>query len=160
MSQREHRPGETPAVSESVDLLETGRRHWTAVVGASSSAEELAEAADRLCIQLRAGLGRWIGTDGYAAVHDRALTLVHGQHPALRRHAFDGGDFLSTLNAIRMHGKGAVEEGVVAWTAVVIDLLGRLVGRRMAMRLVEQSIVPGPHRASRDTEESNDGEED
>lgn len=147
-------------MSESPDLLEPARRHWTAVVGAPKSAEELAEAADRLCIQLRAGLGRWIGTDGYAAVHDRALTLVHRQHPALRSHAFDGGDFLSTINAIRTHGMGAVEQGLIAWTAMVIDLLGRLVGRRMAMRLVEQSVVPGPHSANRDTEESDDGEED
>jgi hypothetical protein len=144
-----------------IEAASPARAHWNAVVGSPTTAEELAEAADRLCIQLRAGLGRWIGIEGYEAVHDRALALVHVEHPVLRSHAFDGGDFLITMNAIRTHGSETVERGLLAWTAAVIELLGRVVGRRMAMRLVEQSIVPSPRGiADSDTEEANDGEQE
>jgi hypothetical protein len=136
-------------------------RHWNAVVGSPESPEELAEAADRLCIQLRAGLGRWIGLEGYEAVHNRAQALVHISHPALRSLDFDGGDFLATMNAIRVHGIGAVEQGLIAWTAAIIGLLGRVVGRRMAMRLLEQSITPSPRGvADSETEDPDDGQED
>lgn len=143
------------------NLTAAARQHWITVVGTPATSEELAEAADRLCIQLRAGLGRWIGIDGYEAVQARAQALVHARHPALRGHAFGGGDFLASMGAVRAHGAEAVELGLVAWTAAVIDLLGRVVGRRMAMRLVEQSIVPSPRGiADSDVEEPSDDEED
>lgn len=140
------------------DATASARRHWTAVVGSPTSAEELAEAADRLCIQHRAGLGRWIGVEGYQAVHGRAQALVHASHPVLRGLGFDGGDFLATMTAIRTHGIGPVEQGLIAWTAAVIDLLGRVVGRRMALRLLEQSITPSPRGvADSKTEDPDDG---
>ena len=113
---------------------------------------------DEIDDPLKLGLGtdRQLDRDGV-----RAQAVVHARHAALRSHAFEGGDFLATMGAIRSHGVEAVELGLVAWTAAVIDLLGRVVGRRMAMRLVEQSIVPSPRgTADSDAEDPSDDEED
>lgn len=135
--------------------------HWDRVVGLSHDADSLAEGADRICIQLRAGLGRWIGVDGYSALHDRARRMTHEAHPVLRFHTFDGGDFHATVTAVRAHGRDEVERGMVGFAAAVIELLGRVVSFRMAIRLVEQTAEPTPRGiAESDGEEPFDGEED
>lgn len=143
------------------DAHDAAESHWTRVVGAPATAEALAEGTDRLCIQLRAGLGRWIGTEGFASMHERASAMVHEAHPATRHHDFDGGDYQTTISAIRVHGEEAVHEGVIAWVAAVIELLGRVVGRKMAIRLVEQTAAPSPRGiVANEGEERSDVEEE
>ena len=123
---------------------EVARRHWARAAGDTNMLEEVAAAAERMCTELRAGLGRWIGAGGYRALFDRALGLVQAEHPALSGVSFRGGDDPLTTAAVRARGAGEVAAGLVAMVAVLIELLGRIIGEELAVRLVEQIGVTRP----------------
>jgi hypothetical protein len=131
---------------------------WERVAGNATKPEQLAAAADRMCAQLRAGLGRWIGTDGYQALLDRALVVARQEHPALGNFSCLGGDEQSTAAAVGAHGAADVVAGMVALVTAVIELLGRIIGDEMAVRLVEQLAVPSQRGVmSNKTEGGRDG---
>jgi hypothetical protein len=92
-----------------------------------------------MCTQLRLRLGRWIGATGYRALLDRALGLARAEHPALGGLSCHGEEELDVAAAVRAHGAAEVAAGMMAVVAVLIDLLGRLIGEEMALRLVEQA---------------------
>ena len=114
---------------------------WERVASDTESPEEVAAAVERTCIQLRAGLGRWIGAMGYRALLDRALVLVRAEHPALGSLSCHGGDEQMIAAAVRTHGAAEVAAGMVALVAGLVELLGRIIGEEMALRLVEQTGV-------------------
>lgn len=112
---------------------------WSRVAGNVSESREVAEAAERMCTQLRLGLGRWIGVMGYRALLDRALGLARAENPALGGLSCHGGEEEAEVAAaVRAHGAAEVAAGMMAVVAVLIDLLGRIIGEEMAVRLVEQ----------------------
>ena len=129
----------TPAAAS-----ETARRLWARAGGDGGAPEEVGAAADRLCAQLRAGLGRWIGAEGYRALLERALELARPEHPALGGLSCLGGDGLLTTAAVRAHGAGETAASFVALVAKLIELLGRIIGVEMALRLVAQTELPSP----------------
>lgn len=118
-------------------VLSVSSRHWLRVAGTATSDEEVAAAADRLCLELHNGLSRWIGIDGYRSLQDRALREVLADHPALAELSFAGSDTAATLRAVQAYGKEEVAEGMVALVGSVLELLGRIIGVEMALRLVE-----------------------
>lgn len=113
------------------------RRQWEHAAGNASGPDEVAAAADRLCLQLENGLCRWIGVEGYRSLHDRAIREVVNHHPALARLSFAARDEAANLAAAKAHGAEEVAEGMVAFVGAVIELLGRIIGPDMALRLVE-----------------------
>ena len=123
---------------------EVARRHWARAVGDTSTPEEVAAAAERTCTQLRAGLSRWVGTEGYRALIDRALLLARAEHPALGSLSCHGGDQPLTTAAVRAHNAAEVTAGIVALVATLIDLLSRIVGEEMAVELVNQAVARLP----------------
>jgi hypothetical protein len=123
---------------------EVARRLWSRAVGQSGGPEEIAEASDRMGTQLRAGLGRWIGTDGYRVLLGRAVVLARAEHPAVASISGLGGDEPATAAAVRAHGADKVAAGLVAIVAALIELLGRIIGEEMSVRLVEQIGLPSP----------------
>ena len=142
----------SPAASDAA------RRLWERTAGDATAPENLAAAADRMCTELSAGLGRWIGAQGYHALVDRALALTRAEHPALGGIACVGGDGPAAAAAVGAHGAGKVTAGLVALVAAVIELLGRIIGDEMAVRLVEQIAVPSPRGVvSNKTEGGRDG---
>jgi hypothetical protein len=124
---------------------DVAHRFWERAAGDASAPEEVAAAVERICAQLRAGLGRWIGVAGYQALLDRALGLARARHPALGSLSCLGEDGQETVAAVRAHGAGAVAAGLMAVVAALIELLGRIIGVEMAVRLVEQIALPSPH---------------
>jgi hypothetical protein len=118
---------------------EVARLLWARAAGGTDSPEEVAAAAERTCIQLRAGLGRWIGAMGYRTLLDRALVLARAEHPALGSLSCHGGDEEMIMAAVRLHGAAEVAAGMVSLVAGVGELLGRIIGEEMALRLVEQT---------------------
>ena len=136
---------------------DAARRFWARVAG-DSAPEEVALVAELAHTELRAGLGRWIGIEGYRALLDRALARAEAEHPALGTLAFLGGDQPVTTAAERARGAAEVAAAMVALVAALIDSLGRIIGKEMALRLVEQIGTPGPHDAvSTDTEGGRNG---
>jgi hypothetical protein len=137
---------------------DAARRLWERAAGNGTGPEKLAAAADRMCVELRAGLGRWVGAAGYQALVDRALTMTRAEHPALGSFSCLGGDEPATATAVGAHGAAQVAAGLVAMVTAVIELLGRIIGDEMAVRLVEQIAVPGPRGVvSSKTEGGRDG---
>jgi hypothetical protein len=102
-----------------------------------------------MCTELRAGLSRWVGAMGYRALVDRALVLARAEHPALGSLSCHGGDEPVTTAGVRAHSADEVATGMVALVAALVELLGRIIGQEMAVRLVEQigierDVAPSP----------------
>jgi hypothetical protein len=123
---------------------EVAWRHWARAAGDTNTLEEVAAAAERTCTQLQAGLARWVGTEGYRALIDRALLLARAEHPVLGGLSCHGGDQPAITAAVRAHSAAEVRAGMVALVATLIDLLSRIVGEEMAVELVNQAVTRAP----------------
>lgn len=86
---------------------------------------------------MHTGMSRWIGSDGYTTLQERAMREVRAEHPALATVSFRIGDGEATARAVHDHGAEQVTEGIIALVARVIELLGNIIGVEMALRLVE-----------------------
>ena len=128
---------------------ESARRLWAGAGATSETPEAIAAAAERLGTQLRRGLGRWIGTDGYYTLLERAAAATKAAHPTLNPVSYFRYGAPVTLAAVQAHGARAVVDGLVALLAALIELLGRIIGDEMARRLVEQAGNPGSRSGSR-----------
>lgn len=118
---------------------ETARQLWAHEGLEAGAPEEMAAAAERGCARLRAGLTRWIGSDGYRALVDRALEQARAGHPSLAGLQCQAGDVQGVAAAVGAHGAAEVREGILALVGRLIDLLSRVIGEEMAVRLVEQA---------------------
>jgi hypothetical protein len=125
---------------------DAARRVWARASGESPAPEEAGAAAERLCNRLRVGLSRWIGADGYRSLLDRAVRAARADHPVLGGLSCLGGegDEPGTAAALGAQSNGDLVEGMVALLATLIDLLSRIIGVEMAVRLVEQAGAEGP----------------
>jgi hypothetical protein len=141
----------------SAAATEVARRHWARAGGDTSTPEEVAATAERTCTQLQAGLARWVGTEGYRALIDRALLLARAEHPALGSLSCHGGDQPLTTAAVRAHSAAEVTAGIVALVVTLIDLLSRVVGEEMAVQLVNQAMAASPRRALEHLDRSRQG---
>ena len=132
----------------SPSATEVARRHWARAAGDTNTLEEVAAAATRTCTQLQAGLARWVGTEGYRALIDRALLLARAEHPALGSLSCHGEDQPVTTAAVRAHSAAEVRDGMVALVAALVDLLSRIIGEEIAVELVNQAVARLPGRAA------------
>ena len=123
---------------------EVARRHWARAAGDTNTLEEVAAAAARTCTKLQAGLARWVGTEGYRALIDRALLLARAEHPALGGLSCHGEGEPVTTAAVRAHSAAEVATGVVVLVATLIELLSGIVGEEMAVELVNQAVTRAP----------------
>jgi hypothetical protein len=105
----------------------------------------VAAAAELVFHRLSENLIRWLGPEGSHALFTRALELAQAEHRSLRvipppaRSAL----FFDALAAnAEPHDTGAVMDGVVMIMITLIDLLTRLIGEDLTVRLVEES-APG-----------------
>jgi hypothetical protein len=133
---------------------------WALAAGDSTSPEEVAAAAERTCTDLYTGLSRWIGTMGYRILFDRALALARAEHPALSGLECLGGQAVTT-DIQPAPSAAEVAAGMVALVANLVELLGRIVGEEMAVRLVEQTAgerQTGPKHEDTGTEPARDRE--
>ncbi|MEO8089232.1 MAG: hypothetical protein ABI703_02925 [Gemmatimonadales bacterium] len=135
-------------MQRSVTVTEVARGFWARDAVDVGAPEEVIAAAERICVQLQAGLVRWVGTEGYRALLHRVLELARPDHPALSRVSCNGSDEQEIAAAVRAHGAAEVTAGMVALVATLIDLLGRTVGEEMAVELVNQAMAASPRRAS------------
>ena len=117
---------------------------WARAAGDTILPEDLVAPAERICAELRMGLGRWIGADGYRALLDRALGQTRAAHPVLDSIRCNGGAEPVARAPARVHGAAEVAAGMVALVTELTELLGRIIGEEMAVRLVEQSGIPSP----------------
>jgi hypothetical protein len=137
---------------------EAARQFWAHDALNAGTPEEIAAAAEQGCARLRAVLTRWIGSDGYRALVDRALAQARAEHPAIASLQCQGGDVQGVAAAVGAYSAAEVREGILALVALLVDLLSRLIGEEMATRLVEQAwAVSARLAASTVTDGAHDG---
>jgi len=105
-----------------------------------------------------ANLSRWFGIDGTNALFARALVRAQADHPALANvtYAHQSAVCLERLaESARIHGANAAADGVAATLTALIELLGRLIGQDIALRLVEHSLQADAAADVRETGEEN-----
>jgi hypothetical protein len=137
---------------------ELARRLLARDAPAQDAPEAVAAATERACARVSADLSRWFGIDGTDALFTRALVRAQADHPALAnvRYSRQSTVCLERLSeSARIHGAKAATDGVAAILTALIELLGRLIGQDIAMRLVEQSVPTDAADDARATGEEN-----
>ncbi len=103
-----------------------------------SATADVSITIDKLLTGLEAGLRRWIGAEGYAALLRRAIDHTMPTHPALCRIP----DLTAEWSAVRPvveASSQAMREAVIALLESIVHILGGIIGEDMAVRLVELS---------------------
>lgn len=127
---------------------EAARQLWAHESIEARVPEEVAAAAQRLCTRLRAVLVRWIGSDGYDLLWQRALEQTKASHPALAQVRYE--DSAKGIAAsLRGHDAATVADSILALVAALVGLLGRVVGEGLAVRLVAQVWSDGKPESKR-----------
>jgi hypothetical protein len=105
--------------------------------------DAVAARTGQVCGRVSASLSRWFGIDGTNALFARALVQAQTDHPALANVRYSRKSAIcleGVAESVRIHGADAAADGVAAILTALIELLGRLIGEDIAMRLVEQSV--------------------
>jgi hypothetical protein len=100
----------------------------------------------RACLRVTESLRDAMGEDGYTALLARALARTEDDHPALkniRRLSSRGIRLDNVVAGIETHGVGPVTAAIEAMLAALIEVLGRLIGEDMALRIIDQE-TSGP----------------
>ena len=98
-----------------------------------------ARAAAAACDEIYRELSRWVGPHGSEALFRRALAQARSEHPALEQIRLGGGSdprLEGVPAASDNHGDAATSEAIEAMLFVLIELLARLIGYEMVMKLV------------------------
>jgi hypothetical protein len=135
----------TGNASEAPSSLRIARRvlDREVVPSAGATPADVAAALQRVCARLSYNLRDSMGPAGYDALLVRALARAEPAHPALVAACpRNGGEIhLDNLQAsIEKHGVVAATAAVEALLAAFIDLLSRLIGEDMAIRLMDQDV--------------------
>lgn len=120
----------------SAPALHAARRLWAPDGSAPRTATELAEDAHRVTGEVRRRLVRWIGSEGYQLLLQRALVQTRIGYPVLAGVTCDGGELRGLPETLQAHDVPEVATGLEALLATLIDRLGRVVGPELAERLV------------------------
>jgi hypothetical protein len=103
-----------------------------------------ARAAAAACDHLYRELSQWVGPDGCHALFTRALVQARTEYPALEKiqlRARSEPYVDGVAETIMAHGEAATAEALESMLVRLIELLGRLIGDDMAMKLIERSLA-------------------
>lgn len=90
-------------------------------------------------------LSRWLGRDGCHALFTRALAEAAMGSPALKQIQLRARTqpYIDRVpETIMAHGDAATAEGLEWMLVRLVELLGRLIGDEMSMKLIEKSVGP------------------
>jgi hypothetical protein len=102
-----------------------------------------ARAAASACEHLYRELSTWVGPDGCHALFTRALAQAQAEHSALGQIQLRARSepYIDGVAAtIMAHGDAATAEAFESVLVHLVELLGRLIGDDMAMKLIERSL--------------------
>jgi len=116
-------------------------RLWEAAAATCADAPGTALVVDAVLVRVEAGLRRWIGAEGYAALLSRAVDQVLTAHPALAGIAELGTRAVES-GTIVPHDDEARRHAILALLCTMMQHLGGIIGDNMAVRLFEQTISP------------------
>lgn len=136
-------PPQSPARQIARRLIDSRQSH-------PKAPDSDARAAAAACEDLHRELSRWVGRDGCHALFARALaqtrldyaTIDGVQLRPLSEPYLDG-----VAESIMSSGATAVAEALESMLVHVVELLGRLIGEDMAVKLIEP-LIAAPGRTS------------
>ena len=136
-------PPQSPGPQIARRLIDSRQSHRTAP-------DSAARAAAAACDDLYRELSRWVGRDGCHALFARALALTRIDYATLdgvqlrplSEPYLDG-----VAESIMSSGDAAVAEALESMLLHIVELLGRLIGDDMAVKLIEP-IIAAPGRSS------------
>jgi hypothetical protein len=138
-----NRDKDTPSRNES-PAQQMARRLIKSHRSERAEGHTAARAAATACDKLYQELSRWVGPDGCHAIFTRALAQTRTNHPAvgqIQLHARSDPYIDGVAEAIMAHGDPATAAGLEAMLVHLVELLGRLIGDDMAMKLIERSVA-------------------
>lgn len=103
-----------------------------------------ARAAAAACDRLYRELSRWLGPDGCHALFTRALAQARTEYSALAQiqlRARSEPYIDGVAETIMAHGDAPTAEALESMLVRLVELLGRLIGEDMAMKLIERSLA-------------------
>jgi hypothetical protein len=134
--------GNQPPAREIARRLISGRR------SEREGGDTAARAAAAACDNLYRELSRWVGPDGCHALFTRALAGTRTEYPALaqiqlraRLEPYIDG----VAETIMAHGDPVTAGALESMLIRLVELLGRLIGDDMAVKLIEQSQASSEH---------------
>lgn len=130
-------PTRDPELSSSVQLARQLLAHETAP--GTSDPEMIAAGLRKTCARTLITLRNALGVDGCNALLVRALIRTEAQHPLisdLRRSSEGNISFDGLVKSVGDHGVVPVTAAIEALLAALIDILVRLVGEEMTVRLI------------------------
>ena len=135
--------------SESPNSLQIARRLLAqdAASGKERDPTKVGAALQQTCARVFESLRDAMGEAGGNALLARALTRTEAQHPALKsiRRLNEGRIHLDGVAVgVEAHGVTAVTSAIEALLAALIEILGRLIGDEMAIRLIDQDALRPP----------------
>ncbi len=101
---------------------------------------QLADALHRTCELVFTNVRATMGDDGCAALFGRAFSAAHDQHAAIDSLRVAGDCEIPRerlLAAIETHGAAATTSAVEALLAGLVDILARLIGTDMTLRILD-----------------------
>jgi hypothetical protein len=107
----------------------------------------IGEALQRTVAHVSEKLRDSMGEDGADALLVRALARTEANHPALkniRRANEDGAHLDGVVASVEAHGVTAVTAAIEAFLAALVDILARLIGEDMAIRLIDRDGSRSP----------------
>ena len=135
---RDTASGKQPPAREIVGRLISSRR------SERKGGETAARAAAAACDNLYRELSRWVGSDGCHALFTRALADTRIEYPALAQiqlRARSEPYIDGVAETIMARGDPATAEALESMLVRLVELLGRLIGDDMAVKLIERSLA-------------------
>ena len=114
-------------------------------MGEPATSDTVAAGAARACEQLCAHLARIVGETGIRALFDRSLIASRCEFPwlpSVERGAFEG-RWSQLAAALAGHPPAAALEAAESVVATLVELLGRLVGDELTLRLLQELLPDG-----------------
>jgi hypothetical protein len=102
----------------------------------------------RSCLRIAENLRDTFGADGCAALLSRAIIAGPSQPALATLWRQDGREIFldGVAAAVDQHGQPQAEAAVAALMAALEEVLGRLVGEDLAMRIIHNGASPGERR--------------
>jgi hypothetical protein len=110
-----------------------------------SNPELVAVGLRKTCARTSAALRNVLGADGCSALLVRALARTQGRHPLiadLRRSSEANVSFDGLVKSVDEYGVVPVAAAIQALLAALIDILVRLIGEEMTVRLIAAEAAP------------------
>lgn len=114
-------------------------------MGEPATSARVAAGAASACEKLSAHLARIVGEAGIRALFDRSLTAARGEFPwlpSLAASSFEG-RWSQLAAALAGQSPAASLEAAASVVATLVELLGRLIGEELTLRLLRELSPEG-----------------